>query len=95
MMLLDHYASTNDYVKKFESNLTMSCKISDKELLKKYDKIWKKNEKLLKIKFDSKTVYCDDEIYIKIKIKTYGDSIITNFYNKIFTKENTPCKFYQ
>ena len=45
MMLLDHYASTNDYVKKFESNLTMSCKISDKELLKKYDKIWKKKWK--------------------------------------------------
>ena len=44
-MLLDHYASTNDYVKKFESNLTMSCKISDKELLKKYDKIWKKKMK--------------------------------------------------
>ena len=66
-----------------------------KNYLKNTIKNGEKNEKLLKIKFDSKTVYCDDEIYIKIKIKTYGDSIITNFYNKIFPKENTPCKFYQ
>ena len=42
------------YAKKFEFNLTMSFKISNKELLKKYDQVWKKNEKLLKIKFDSK-----------------------------------------
>ena len=46
MMLLDHYASTND----------------------------------------SKNVYGDDEIYIKIKIKTYSDSVITNFYNKKISK---------
>ena len=53
------------YAKKFEFNLTMSFKISDKELLKKYDQIWKRIEKLLKIKFDSKPVYGDDEKYIK------------------------------
>ena len=58
------------YAKKFEFNLTMSFKISNKELLKKYDQVWKKNEKLLKIKFDSKLVYGDDEKYIKTKIKT-------------------------
>ena len=42
MMLLDHYASTNDYVTKIEFNLTMSFKISDKKLFKKYDKKWGK-----------------------------------------------------
>ena len=30
------------YAKKFEFNLTMSFKISNKELLKKYDQVWKK-----------------------------------------------------
>ena len=39
----------------------MPFKISDKKLLKKYNQIWKKVEKLLKIEFDSKPVYSDDE----------------------------------
>ena len=80
------------YAKKFEFDLTMSFKISDKELLKKYDQIWKRIEKLIKIKFGSKPVYGDDEKYIKIKIKTYDDSVITNFHNKKIPKEKAPCK---
>ena len=80
------------YAKKFEFNLIMSSKISGKELLKKYDKIWKRLEKLLKIKFNSKPVYGDDEKYIKTKIKTYDDSVITNFHNKKIPKEKAPCK---
>ena len=36
----------------------MSFKISDKQLLKKYDQIWKRIEKVLKIKFDSKQRFC-------------------------------------
>ena len=78
------------YAKKFEFNSTMSFKISDKQLLRKYNQIWKKVEKLLKIEFNSKPVYGDDEKYIKTKIKTYGDSVITNFHNKKMAKENTP-----
>ena len=39
----------------------MYFKISNKQLLKKYNQIWKKVEKLLKIEFDSKPVYSDDE----------------------------------
>ena len=45
----------------------MPFKISDKKLLKKYNQIWKKVEKLLKIEFDSKPVYSDDEKYTKTK----------------------------
>ena len=30
------------YVKNFDSNKTMSCKVSDNKLLKKYNKIWEK-----------------------------------------------------
>ena len=55
------------YDRKFEFNLTMSFKISDKQLLKKYNQLWKRVEKLLEIKFDSKPVYGDDEKYIKTK----------------------------
>ena len=55
------------YATKFEFNLTIFFKISDKELLKKYNQIWNRIEKLLKIKFHSKPVYGDDEKYIKQK----------------------------
>ena len=58
------------YAKKIELNSTMSFKISDKQLLKKYNKIWKKVAKLLKIEFNSQPVYGDDEKNIKTKIKT-------------------------
>ena len=61
-------------------------------MLKKYNQLWKRAEKLLEIKFDSKPVYGDDEKYIKTKIKTYGDSAITNFHNKKIPKEKAPCK---
>ena len=54
MILLDHYASTND----------------------------------------SKTVYGDDEIYIKMKIKTYSDSVITNFCNKIIFKRKRTMQVF-
>ena len=36
----------------------------------------------MKIDFNTKTTYGDDNKYIKTKIKTYKDSIIKNFYNK-------------
>ena len=41
------------YVRKFEDNTTMSFKINDSTLLKKYNQIWKRVEKWLKIKFNS------------------------------------------
>ena len=34
------------------------------------------------IDFNTKPTYGDDDKYIKTKIKTYEDSITTNFYNK-------------
>ena len=80
------------YVRTFESNTTMSFKISDKQLLKKYNQIWKRVEKLLKIEFDSKPVYGDDDKYIKTKIIMYGGSMFTNFQGKKMPKEKAPCK---
>ena len=55
--------------KKIDFNLTMSFTISDKQLLKKYNQMWKRTEKLLEIKSDSKPVYGDDEKYKKNKNK--------------------------
>ena len=66
------------YINKFDEDknkITMSVKVKDKQLLKNYNKIWKKIERLMSIDFDSKTTYGDDDKYIKTKIKTYEDSI--------------------
>ena len=46
-----------------------------------------KIEKIMEIDFNTKTTYGDDDKYIKTKIKTYKDSIITNFYNKKGSKK--------
>ena len=55
------------YINKFEKNkITMSLMIKDIQLFKKYNKIWKKIEKLMKIDFSTKTTYGDDDDkYIK------------------------------
>ena len=65
----------------------MSLMIKDIQLLKSYNKIWNKIEKLMKIDFNTKTTYSDDDKYIKTRIKTYKDSITTNFYNKNGSKK--------
>ena len=46
----------------------------------------------MKIEFESKPVYGDDDKYIKTKIKIYVDCMITNFHNKKIPKGKTPCK---
>ena len=58
----------------------MSLMINDIHFLKKYNKIWNKIEKLMKIDFNTKITYGDDDVkYIKTKIKIYKHSITTNF----------------
>ena len=76
-VLLDHY------IYLFHKRLAILTNlIKYKQLLKKYNKIWEKIEKIMKIDFNTETTYGDDDDkYIKIKIKTYKDIIITNFYN--------------
>ena len=46
----------------------------------------------MRIDFESKPTYGYDDKYIKTKIKTYADIIITNFHNKKISKEKVPCK---
>ena len=58
----------------------MSLMIKDKQLLKNYNNIWKKIEKLMKIDFNNKNNYGnDDDKYIKTKIKTNKDNVTTSF----------------
>ena len=75
------------YTRKFDDNTTMSFTISNIQLLKKYNQIWKKVKGLLKIKFDSETVYSDNDKDIKTKLKTYGASVITNYQDKKYQKK--------
>ena len=80
------------YPKKINENVTMSFRVNNKQLLKNYNKIWEKVEKLMRIDFESKPVYGDDDKYIKTKIKIYAGSMITSFHNKTMPKEKAPCK---
>ena len=80
------------YARKFDENAAISSIVKNKQLLKKYTKIWETIKGLIKINFESKPVYGDHDKYIKTKIKTYADSVITNFHNKKMPKEKAPCK---
>ena len=46
----------------------------------------------MKIEYDSKPVYGDNDKYIKTKIKIHGGSVNTNFQSKKMPKEKAPCK---
>ena len=81
------------YVKHFDSNKTMSFKVSDNKLLKKYNKIWERVGNLLNREFDSEPVYGDVDKRIKTKIKMYGDRVNTNFQSKKVPKENASYKW--
>ena len=69
------------YVKKFNDDATMSFRANNKQLLKNYNKIWEKVEKLMRIDSESKPVYGEDDKYIKTKIKIYVGNMIRNFHN--------------
>ena len=80
------------YAKKFVEYITMSFRANNKQLLKSYNKIWQKVEKLVKINFESQPVYGDDDKYIKTKIKIFAGTVITNFHDKKVPKEKALCK---
>ena len=85
------------YINKFnnknnKNTRAMPLMVKDKQLLKNYNKIWEKIEKLMRIDFECKAVCSNDDKYIKTKIKIYADSVITNFHNKKIPKEKVPCK---
>ena len=83
------------YINKFDENkITVSLMVKDRQPLKNYNKIWKKIERFMSIDFYSKPAYGDDDKYTKTKIKTYEDSITTNFYNKKGSKKYQKKKYH-
>ena len=88
-------AQMTGYVKKSNEIATMSFRVNNKQILKNYNEIWEKVEKLLIIDFESKPVYDDDDKYIKTKIKIYAGSMIINFHNKKCLKKKHHVNVYQ
>ena len=80
---------------KFKENITMSLRVNDEKNFKKYNKIWKKVEKLTGIDFESKPTYGYDDKYIKTKVRIYRKNIITNFHNKKYQKKKYHVNVYQ
>ena len=74
---------------KNKNKITMSLKAKDKQFFKNYNKIWKKKERLMSINLYKKN--------IQKQIKTYEDSITTNFDNEKgsekIQEEKIPCKW--
>ena len=83
------------YAKNLNENATMSFRVNNKQLLKNYNKIWEKVEKLLRIDFENKPVYGDDDRYIKTKIKIYAGRMIIIFHNKKCLKKKHHVNVYQ
>ena len=59
------------YLKESDDSMTMSLRVDDSKLFKKYCKIWKTIKGLLRTEFDSVPVYGDTDSYIKTKVKMY------------------------
>ena len=77
-------------LKEFDDSMTMSYRVDDSKLFKKYCNIWKTIKGLLGIEFDSDPVYGDS--YIKTKVKVYDYKVNTNFQGKESTKGDSSYK---
>ena len=53
--------------------------LADDDVILKYNKIWKRNKKVVSVKFDNQPVY--NEKYIKTRVKTFEEKVITKFTN--------------
>ena len=69
--------------------MTLSFRVDDSKLFKKYCEIWKTIKGLLGTKFDSEPVYGDTDSYIKIKVKLYDNKVNTNFQGKVILKADS------
>ena len=78
------------YLKKF--NDSMSLRVDDSKLFKKYCKIWETIKGLLGIEFDSEPFYGDTDSYIKTKVKVYHNRVNTNFQKKEISKGDCSYK---
>ena len=73
----------------------MSFRVNNKHLLKNYNKIWEKIENLIRIDFESKPIYGDDDRYIK-NIYIYMRAVwLEIFITKKFRKKKYHASVYQ
>ena len=75
------------YRKGFDESRYIYLLIKDDELLKKYNKIWRKGKNNLKKEFDSEPFY--NEEHLKAKVKSYNEKINTNFHDNKIQKEGS------
>ena len=75
------------YRKDFDETKYTSFLIKNDELLKKYNKVWKKVKSSLKKQYDNEPVY--NEKYLKAKVKSYNEKINTNFHEKKITNKGS------
>ena len=80
------------YLKEFDDSMTMSLRVDNGKLFKKYCKIWRTISGLLGIEFDSEPVYGDTDSYIKTKVKIYDNRVNTNFKGKKVPKGDASYK---
>ena len=80
------------YLKEFDDSMTMSLKVDDSKLFKKYCKIWKTISGLLEVELDSEPVYGDTDSYIKTKVKMYDNRVNANFQDKEVPKKDASYK---
>ena len=93
---INEFNNKNKNKDKNKNTITMSLRVKDKQLLKNYDKIWEKIERLMGINFDSKPFYGnDDNKYIKTKIKTFKTALLQIFVTKKYLKKMHHINVYQ
>ena len=77
----------SEYLKYFENGgKNMSFMVKDDNVLDKYNKIWNVIKNKLNIKFNSKPVY--GQKYLKVKVRQFDGVIKTNFLGNKVPKEN-------
>ena len=82
------------YLKKSDDSMTMSLKVDDSKLFKRYCRIWRAISSLLGIEFDSDSVYGDTDSYMKTKVKSYDNKVNTNFQGKEVPKGDASYKCF-
>ena len=93
-------SKVSGYVKTFKikdrdkdkNNKLMYFRIYDEKLLEKYKAIWTKIEDLKNIELNALPVY--DDRYIKIRVRTYGDKVCTNFCGLNMPEDDIECESF-
>ena len=88
-LILPHMSGFIKYFKNNKKSMSFLADDEDEDdVILKYNKIWRKKiRKLLGVEFYREPVY--DEKYIKARVKTFEDKVITKFTDNKVPKENT------